>query len=46
VGAVRPKFEEEKRMDNIPGSAHKEGVEWGRNNSILKGDTSGSLQPV
>jgi len=44
VGAVRPKFEEEKRMDNTPNAAHKEGVEWCRKNGILTGDTSGDLK--
>jgi len=43
-GAVRPKFEEEKRMDNTPSTAHKEGVEWCRKNGILIGDTSGDLK--
>jgi len=49
VGAVRPKFEEEKRMDNTPSAAHKAGVEWCRKNGILAGDASGDLklsQPV
>jgi len=49
VGAVRPKFEEEKRMDNTPSAAHRAGVEWCRKNGILTGDTSGDLklsQPV
>jgi len=49
VGAVRPKFKEEKCMDNTPSAAHKEGVDWCRKNGILAGDTSGDLklsQPV
>lgn len=44
VGAVRPKFKEDKRMDNTPSPAHKEGVEWAKKNSILTGDASGDLK--
>lgn len=31
-------------MDNTPGSAHKEGVEWCRKNGILNGDGAGDLK--
>lgn len=34
---------EDKRMDNIPSPAHKEGVEWAKKNGILTGDASGNL---
>ena len=44
VGAVRPKFEEERSMDNTPSPAHKEGVEWARQSGILRGDNSGDLK--
>ena len=44
VGVVRPKFKEEKRMDNTPSPAHKEGVEWAVKNGILTGDTAGNLK--
>ena len=44
VGAVRPKFEEDKRMDNKPSPAHKEGVEWAVKNGILTGDKTGDLK--
>lgn len=44
VGAVRPKFEEDKRMDNNPNPAHKEGVEWAKKNGILTGDAAGDLK--
>lgn len=45
VGAVRPNYQkEDKRMDNIPSPAHKEGVEWARKNGILTGDASGDLK--
>lgn len=44
VGAVRPKFEEDKRMDNNPSPAHKEGVEWAKKNGILTGDAAGDLK--
>lgn len=43
VGVVRPKFKEEKRMDNTPSPAHKEGVEWAVKNGILTGD-AGNLK--
>lgn len=44
VGAVRPKYQkEDKRMDNNPSPAHKEGVEWARKNGILTGDAKGDL---
>jgi len=35
VGAVCPKLEEEKHMDNTPSAAHRAGVEWCRKNGIL-----------
>lgn len=45
VGAVRPRFErEEAQMDNVPSPAHKEGVEWAKENGILTGDGSGDLK--
>ena len=45
VGAVRPNYQkEDKRMDNTPSSAHKEGVEWAKKNCILTGDTAGDLK--
>lgn len=44
VGVVRPKFKEEKRMDNTPSPAHKEGVEWAVKNGILTGDAAGNLK--
>ena len=46
VGAVRPKYEkkEDKRMDNNPSPAHKEGVEWCVKNGILTGDAAGNLK--
>ncbi|WP_295749559.1 CHAP domain-containing protein [uncultured Oscillibacter sp.] len=50
VGVVRPNYQkEDKRMDNTPSPAHKEGVDWAKKNSILTGDSSGDLklsQPV
>lgn len=49
VGAVRPQYKEEKRMDNTPDMAHKEGVEWARKYKILNGSAAGDLmlsQPV
>ena len=50
VGAVRPNYQkEDKRMDNIPSPAHKEGVDWAKKNGILTGDAAGDLklsQPV
>lgn len=35
---------EEKHMDNIPSTAHKEGVEWAVKNKILTGDASGDMK--
>jgi len=32
------------RMDNTPAAAHREGVEWCRENGILKGDAAGDLR--
>ena len=49
VGAVRPAYEEETKMDNNPSPAHKAGVEWAVKNGILTGDGQGDLklsQPV
>lgn len=49
LGAVRPVYEVENNMDNIPSPAHKEGVEWAVKNGILAGNTDGDLmltQPV
>ena len=49
LGAVRPVYEEEINMDNVPAAAHKEGVEWAVKNGILAGNTDGDLmlsQPV
>jgi hypothetical protein len=44
VGVVRPNYQkEDKRMDNTPSPAHKEGVEWAKKNGILTGDASGDL---
>lgn len=41
---IRPDFKkEDKRMDNNPSPAHKEGVEWCKKKEILKGDSSGNL---
>lgn len=34
---------EDKRMDNTPSPAHKEGVEWCKKTGILQGDGSGNL---
>lgn len=44
IGAVRPKYKEEKKMDNTPSPAHKEGVEWCKKNGILTGDADGDLK--
>lgn len=45
VGVVRPKYQkEDKRMDNNPSPAHKEGVEWAKANGILTGDAAGNLK--
>ena len=49
VGAVRPAYEEETKMDNNPSPAHKAGVEWAVKNGILTGGGQGDLklsQPV
>lgn len=49
LGAVRPLYEEEKTMDNIPSPAHKESVEWAVKQGILQGNAEGDLmlsQPV
>lgn len=49
VGAVRPDFETEKRLDSTPSPAHEVGVEWAVKNGILTGDKAGNLnlsQPV
>ncbi len=43
VGAVRPRYEEETKMDNTPAPAHKEGVEWALENGILAGNPQGDL---
>ncbi len=44
IGAVRPNYQkEEKKMDNTPSPAHKEGVEWAKKNGILTGGSSGDL---
>lgn len=45
VGVVRPNYQkEDKRMDNTPSPAHKEGVEWAVRNGILTGDAAGDLK--
>ena len=31
-------------MDNTPAAAHKEGVEWCKEQGILQGDTTGNLR--
>lgn len=43
---IRPDYDkkEDKRMDNNPSPAHKEGVEWAVKNGILAGDASGDLK--
>lgn len=49
VGAVRPEFETEKRLNSTPSPAHEAGVEWAVKNGILTGDKAGNLnlsQPV
>lgn len=49
VGAVRPGFKEDKRMDNNPSPAHKEAVEWAKKHKILNGNAAGDLmlsQPI
>ena len=49
LGAVRPVFQEEKKMDNTPTEAHRDGVAWAVANGILQGTAEGDLmlsQPV
>lgn len=49
VGAYRPNYKEEKKMDNTPASAHKEAVDWAVKNGILGGNAQGDLmltQPI
>ncbi len=50
IAYIRPEYEkEEKKMDNTPSAAHKEGVEWAQKTGILAGDATGDLkltQPV
>ena len=43
VGAVRPKFAEDKVLDNTPASAHEVGVEWCLAKKILTGNPEGDL---
>lgn len=43
LGAVRPHYEEMKKMDNTPSPAHKDGVEWAVENGILQGNADGDL---
>lgn len=43
LGAVRPKHEEERTMDNEPSPAHKEGVAWCLERGILRGGPDGDL---
>ena len=43
LGAVRPVYEEETKMDNTPSAAHKEGVEWAVKAGILQGNEAGDL---
>ena len=48
LGAVRPRYEEERTVDNTPSDAHREGVAWAVENGILLG-SGGDLmlsQPV
>ena len=35
---------EDKKMDNTPSPAHKEGVDWAVKNGILTGDSAGNLK--
>lgn len=37
LGAVRPRYEEERTVDNSPSDAHREGVAWAVENGILLG---------
>ena len=49
LGAVRPLYEMEDTMDNIPSTAHQEGVAWAVEHGILRGNEAGDLmlsQPV
>lgn len=49
LGVLRPAYEEDDNMDNIPSPAHKEGVEWALANGVLLGNKEGNLmlsQPV
>lgn len=43
---IRPDYDkkEDKRMDNTPSPAHKEGVEWAKKNGILTGDAAGDMK--
>lgn len=43
---IRPDYDkkEDKRMDNTPSPAHKEGVEWAVDHVILTGDSAGDLK--
>ncbi len=41
LGAVRPRYEEEKQMDNTPSSYAVDAVRWARENGILYGNVSG-----
>ena len=43
LGAVRPLFEEEKKMDNTPSPRHKDGVAWAVEAGILRGNGEGDL---
>lgn len=48
LGAVRPRYGEERTVDNTPSDAHREGVAWAVENGILLG-SGGDLmlsQPV
>ena len=48
LGAVRPRYEEERTVDNTPSDTHREGVAWAVENGILLG-SGGDLmlsQPV
>ena len=45
IAYIRSEYDmEEKKMDNTPSAAHKEGVEWAQKNGILAGDSSGDLK--
>ena len=39
----KKRLEDWRPMDNTPGTAHKEGVEWALEQGILQGDASGNL---